>query len=58
MPLSRLLTCLVASLAAYAVQAKSPMPPPSPIMLSEFIADQAPTPQAHASTLLETRDGT
>ncbi|PPT23677.1 sialidase family protein [Xanthomonas arboricola] len=55
---SRLLTCLVASLAACAVHAESPMPTPSPIVLSEFIADPAPTPQAHASTLLETRDGT
>ncbi|MCS3745505.1 putative neuraminidase [Xanthomonas arboricola] len=54
---TRLLTCLVAGLAACNAQARSPVFPPSPIMLSEFIADPAPTPQAHASTLLETRDG-
>ncbi len=58
MPLSRLLTCLVASLAGFAANAESRASPPSPIVLSEFIADPAPTPQAHASTLLETRDGT
>ncbi|CAD1794187.1 exported exo-alpha-sialidase [Xanthomonas arboricola pv. juglandis] len=55
---SRLSTCLVASLAAFAVHAEPRMPPPSPIVLSEFIADPAPTSQAHASTLLETRAGT
>ncbi|MCC4622510.1 exo-alpha-sialidase [Xanthomonas cassavae CFBP 4642] len=54
---TRLLTCLVASLAACSAQAHSPVSPASPIVRSEFIADPAPTPQAHASTLLETRDG-
>lgn len=29
----------------------------SPIVLEEFIAAQPPTPQSHASTLVETRDG-
>ncbi|MBD1483493.1 exo-alpha-sialidase [Xanthomonas citri pv. citri] len=55
--LSRLVASLAASLGAVVAQAQSPASPPSPIMLSEFIADPAPTPQAHASTLLETRDG-
>ncbi|SDQ31345.1 Predicted neuraminidase (sialidase) [Pseudoxanthomonas sp. CF125] len=31
---------------------------PSPIVLEEFIATQPPTPQSHASTLVESRDGT
>lgn len=31
---------------------------PSPIVLEEFIAAQPPTPQSHASTLVETGDGT
>lgn len=55
--LSRLVASLAASLGVGAAQAQSPASPPSPIVLSEFIADPAPTPQAHASTLLETRDG-
>lgn len=55
--LSRLVASLAASLGALVAQAQSPALPPSPIVLSEFIADPAPTPQAHASTLLETRDG-
>ncbi|KOR49207.1 exo-alpha-sialidase [Xanthomonas oryzae] len=55
--LSRLVASLAASLGVVAAQAQSPASPPSPIVLSEFIADPAPTPQAHASTLLETRDG-
>lgn len=32
-------------------------PSPSPIVLEEFIAAQPPTPQSHASTLVESRDG-
>ncbi|CCG35412.1 sialidase family protein [Xanthomonas citri pv. mangiferaeindicae] len=55
--LSRLVASLAASLGALVAQAQSPALPPSPIVLSEFIAAPAPTPQAHASTLLETRDG-
>ncbi len=34
------------------------LPSPSPIVLQEFIATRPPTPQSHASTLVETRDGT
>ncbi|NYI18503.1 putative neuraminidase [Xanthomonas arboricola] len=54
MRLPCLLISGVASLAACTAHAQAPL---SPIVLSEFIADPAPTPQAHASTLLETRDG-
>lgn len=32
-------------------------PAASPVLLSEFVADPPPTPQGHASTLVETRDG-
>src|SRR2546425_16196 len=32
-------------------------PPPSAIVVSEFIYDRAPFPSAHASTVVETRDG-
>ncbi|APO94701.1 sialidase family protein [Xanthomonas vesicatoria] len=53
----RLLIGLVAGLIALSAQAQAPASPPSPIVLSEFIADPSPTPQAHASTLLETRNG-
>ncbi|MCD0279002.1 exo-alpha-sialidase [Xanthomonas melonis] len=53
----RLLIYLIASLAACGVQARPAVSTASPIVLSEFIADPAHTPQAHASTLLETRDG-
>ena len=35
----------------------APSPSPSPVMLEEFIAMRPPTPQSHASTLVETRDG-
>lgn len=36
----------------------STLPAPSPVVLEEFIATHPPTVQSHASTLLETRDGT
>lgn len=34
-----------------------PQPPPPAIVASEFIYDRAPFPSAHASTIVETRDG-
>jgi predicted neuraminidase len=34
-----------------------PQPPPSAIVVSEFIYDRAPFPSAHASTIVETRVG-
>ncbi|MEB1499397.1 sialidase family protein [Xanthomonas campestris pv. campestris] len=55
---ARLLNSVVLSLAALCAQAQSPAPAPPAVVLSEFIANPAPTAQAHASTLLETRDGT
>ncbi len=33
------------------------LPPSSPLVLSEFIYDRAPFPEAHASTIVETPDG-
>lgn len=46
------LACMLASCDS------PPAPSPSsPILLEEFIATQPPTPQSHASTLVETRDG-
>ncbi|HEX7801585.1 MAG TPA: sialidase family protein [Pseudoxanthomonas sp.] len=38
--------------------ASQPTSSSSPIVLEEFIATQPPTPQSHASSLVETRDGT
>src|SRR4051794_28383703 len=32
-------------------------PPPSPIVRSEYIFERAPFPSAHASTIVESRDG-
>lgn len=37
--------------------ATPPAPPSSPVVLEEFIATQPPTPQSHASTLVESRGG-
>ena len=34
------------------------LPAPSPVVLEEFIVTRPPTPQSHASTLVESRDGT
>ncbi|KAB7772213.1 sialidase family protein [Xanthomonas maliensis] len=48
-PLALLLCCLTSVASAQSA---------SPLVSSEFIADAPPTPQAHASTLLETHDGT
>ena len=44
-------------LAACGDLSASPSPSPSPIVLEEFISTRPPTPQSHASTLVETRDG-
>jgi predicted neuraminidase len=34
-----------------------PFQPASPILVTEFVADPSPTPQCHASTIVETRSG-
>lgn len=49
---------LLASCDASSTFSPSPPPASSPIVLEEFIATRPPTPQSHASTLVETRDGT
>ncbi|WP_149193493.1 sialidase family protein [Luteimonas suaedae] len=45
-------------LAALAMTSCGTAPVPSPVVLKEFVATPPPTPQCHASTLVETRDGT
>lgn len=44
-------------IAATAVAACDVLPDRDPIVLEEFVAAHPPTPQSHASTLVETRDG-
>ena len=45
-------------LATLTVTSCGTLPARSPVVLEEFIATRSPTPQSHASTLVETRDGT
>lgn len=45
-------------LATLTVTSCGTLPARSPVVLEEFIATRPPTPQSHASTLVETRDGT
>jgi predicted neuraminidase len=59
----RPLIAVAAVLAVPAVSLDRPSPvraaaPASPVLLSEFIYTSAPYPQAHASTIVETRHGT
>jgi predicted neuraminidase len=59
MPLQRTNALLVFSLlATLTVTSCGTLPVSSPVVLEEFIATRPPTPQSHASTLVETRDGT
>lgn len=48
---------LALALPAAATPAASSPAEPDAVVLREFIADPAPTPQSHASTIVQTRDG-
>jgi predicted neuraminidase len=53
LPAFLLPVCLV-----FTACATSSAPAPAAIVLAEFVAAEPPTPQSHASTLVETREGT
>lgn len=55
---SNALAFLLLATMAMTSCASQPTSSSSPIVLEEFIATQPPTPQSHASSLVETRDGT
>lgn len=58
MPLQRTNAIAFSLFATLTVTSCGTLPARSPVVLEEFITTRPPTPQSHASTLVETRDGT
>ena len=54
---SRMPTLVLWLLAAITQVAPAAPPPSTPVVTAEFIFERAPFPSAHASTIVETRDG-